>query len=300
MKLRLLVCLTALPFASWAQEPPAALTPERRNFTDQTAALDRAFFAALEHRIRALPIDAPARAAAETWLLAARTEYEATNRASFVGEATARAEAIANAPERVTAATADAARIEVYDHWITYRRNSAGFRAALPLLLAAERLGRLPAAHAKTEFRPPDLPDSLFAVQERLAALHDRGMLVGSYPWAKAQAWLDFAIDEHRIRDRSGVVAFAAKQATTLIEHLTPDAASRTPQFRGTARIRDDLWTLAASVDPASSHGESRARLEVMLAQAAHEQAQRGTGTAQPYVQAAERLAAEIQTAPSP
>src|SRR5690242_6138329 len=57
-------------------------------------------------------------------------------------------------------------------------------------------------------------------LQGRLAALNNKGVPIASYHFAKAQAWLDFALDAHTINDRSRVVEEALRQAVELIEQM--------------------------------------------------------------------------------
>ena len=57
-------------------------------------------------------------------------------------------------------------------------------------------------------------------LQGRLAALNRKGVPLASYHFAKAQAWLDFALDEYTINDRTRVVEEALHQACSLIEQM--------------------------------------------------------------------------------
>ena len=195
-----------------------------------------------------------------------------------------------------------------WSDWIGHVRQTRGFRAALPLLEQAEKVaGNLP--FAGSDARPADLPERLWALQVRLAALHDhRSVPVQSYAWAKAQAWLDYALDEHFIRDRSGIVEAAAGQAEKIITALeAPEGAGReanlaavataNPALGAAAQVAADyqsaLWQAARRPAPVAASA-TLAKLEVALLQAAHEAGQRGPRAARPSVQAATRLAAAL------
>lgn len=145
-------------------------------------------------------------------------------------------------------------------------------------------------------------------VQERLADLNDGGIPISSYPFAKAQAWLDFALDEYTENDRSPVVEEALRQAVLLIERLeegedTVPMSTRIIPSSGI--IRPDLWEKAETMkkDVNFRCAEDRvAQLEVQLVWAGHENREFGWRHANPYLQAAERLArdAEEQIAACP
>lgn len=142
---------------------------------------------------------------------------------------------------------------------------------------------------------------SINALQKRLADLNNQGTPIASYHFAKAQAWLDMAMDEYVMNDRSRVVDDALQQANRLIEQL--EAKKSEPgmdtEILPTSRmIRPDLWRLAAELKQSSgfSCGEDLvARLEVQLVWAGHEDNQLGWRNAKPYIQAAERLAGEAR-----
>ena len=313
--LALVGCRTAPVTRELAPPPPepTAFVPVAARITDQTIAADSRYLDLLTQRASA----SPAPAAARAWLLVARAEYTATSRDPFVDFAAAQATAVA--------ATATAG--EAQHAWIAHRRTTRGFRAALPLI---RQFSLATAAPAPADARPPHLTAALFALQNRLAKLHDAGVPVNSYAWAKAQAWLDFAIDEHHLRDASGIVAAASRQAEQILDRLeasldrepgrsvaypadsdhTLAAFALARPFLGrSSRLRADLWALAESARPdelstrlttVDPRLATLAQLEVALIHAAHEHGQRGWRPARSYFLAAERLARELSVVPSP
>lgn len=138
-------------------------------------------------------------------------------------------------------------------------------------------------------------------LQKRLAELNAKGTPIGSYHFAKAQAWLDMAMDQYAMNDRTRVIEDALWQALLLIEQL--EAGKRgmgmeTPILPTSKRLRPDLWRTAGELkgQPGFSCGEDLvARLEVQLVWAGHEENQLGWRHAKPYLQAAERLAGDAR-----
>jgi OmpA-OmpF porin, OOP family len=139
------------------------------------------------------------------------------------------------------------------------------------------------------------------ALQKRLADLNTQGTSIGSYQFAKAQAWLDMAMDEYSMNDRTSAAEDALVQASRLIEQLEAkkkDMDMETVILPTSCLVRPDLWKLARELknNPGFSCGEDLvARLEVQLVWAGHEQNQLGWRNAKPYLQAAERLAGEAR-----
>ena len=136
-------------------------------------------------------------------------------------------------------------------------------------------------------------------LQGRLADLNNRGIPIASYHFAKAQAWLDFAMDEYTVNDRSRVVEEALHQALSLIEQMEAgkkEIGMSTPIIATSSTIRTDLWdkaeTLKKLVSPRCA-GDKIAQLEVQLVWAGHENKEFDWRHAKPYLQAAERLARE-------
>jgi OOP family OmpA-OmpF porin len=138
------------------------------------------------------------------------------------------------------------------------------------------------------------------ALQERLATLDDEEVPIVGYHFAKAQAWLDFAMDEYTINDRTRVVEEALRQALDIIEQLEMGAehiALATPIIPTSTMVRADLWekaeALKKNVDSFRCAGDKIAQLEVQLVWAGHEERELGWRHAKPFLQAAERLARE-------
>jgi outer membrane protein OmpA-like peptidoglycan-associated protein len=138
------------------------------------------------------------------------------------------------------------------------------------------------------------------ALQKRLALLNNKGVPTASYHFAKAQAWLDFAMDEYTMNDRSRVVEEALGQALGLIEPLEKGVkhiSLDTPIIPTSTRVRTDLWEKAEAMKKNSESfrcaGDKIAQLEVQLVWAGHEEKELGWRHSKPFLQAAERLARE-------
>ena len=146
------------------------------------------------------------------------------------------------------------------------------------------------------------------ALQVRLAGLNGKGVPIASYHFAKAQAWLDFALDEYTINDRSRVVEEALHQALSLIEQMEAgkrEIRMNTPMIPASSIVRPDLWDKAETLKKRVSSrcsGDKIAQLEVQLVWAGHENKEFGWRHSKPYLQAAERLAreADMQMEPCP
>ncbi len=157
------------------------------------------------------------------------------------------------------------------------------------------------------------------AYQARLKALNDGGDNPHSaYHYAKALHWVDFALDEYEMKNRSGIIEQALREGGKLIEALEQKRsaiAMDTPILPLSEKLRNDLWTAAGKLkmDPAgfTCAGGDVARLEVQLVWAGHIQRELGWRSAKPHLQAAERyhrdaLAAAatcprpVATAPAP
>jgi OmpA-OmpF porin, OOP family len=138
-------------------------------------------------------------------------------------------------------------------------------------------------------------------VADRLAALQTSGVRGDHYFYVKAQAWLDLARDAYFQSDRSGVVNQSIAEADTLarrIESRDFDIPTETTAILTTERLRDDLWKKAEQFKTHSDFAcaqATTARLEVQLIAAGHANREMGWRSAKPYMQAAERLAAEAQ-----
>lgn len=137
------------------------------------------------------------------------------------------------------------------------------------------------------------------SMQKRLADVNTDGTPIASYHFAKAQAWIDMAMDEYVMNDRTAVVEDTVRTAHELIgqleaknDHITME----TPILPTSKILRPDLWKKANEwkKHPGFSCGEDLvAQLEVQLVWAGHEDNQLGWRHTKPYLQAAERLAKE-------
>ena len=139
------------------------------------------------------------------------------------------------------------------------------------------------------------------SLTNRLAALETSGVRGDHYFYVKAQAWLDLARDASYQNDRSGVVKQSIAEADTLvrrIENRDLEIPTQTTAIPTTQRLREDLWEKAEQF---KSHKDfacgqaATARFEVQLIAAGHANRELGWRSAKPYMQAAERLAAEAQ-----
>ncbi|MDR7096784.1 OmpA family protein [Hydrogenophaga laconesensis] len=142
---------------------------------------------------------------------------------------------------------------------------------------------------------------ALQAVQDRLAALQKDGRVPQiSYPWAKAQCWLDMARQNYHENDRGPVIGEAKAESLKLVEALeqgrTPEVS--TPLIGGAVRLRDDLWARAerGRTGPGAACVAAQAAcLEVQLVWMGHEYAEGGWRHANPYIGMAETMAARME-----
>lgn len=148
--------------------------------------------------------------------------------------------------------------------------------------------------------------------QARLKALNDSGDNPNtSYHYAKALHWVDFALDEYEMKNRSGVIEQALDEGNKLITALEAkrsDMPMQTPMLPLSTKVRDDLWAAAdrmkADKDGFKCAGGDIARMEVQLVWAGHIQRDLGWRSAKPHLQAAERYyrdaVAGAETCPRP
>ena len=133
--------------------------------------------------------------------------------------------------------------------------------------------------------------------QERLKVLNDRGDHPNSaYHYAKALHWIDFALDEYEMKNRSGIIEQALEQGARLVVALEAgrtDMALDTAQLPLSQLVRSDLWAAAQKLKADTAGfkcaGGEVARLEVQLVWAGHIQRELGWRSAKPHLQAAER-----------
>lgn len=142
---------------------------------------------------------------------------------------------------------------------------------------------------------------ALQSVQDRLAALQKDGRVAQtSYPWAKAQCWLDMARQNYHENDRGPVIGEALAESVKLVDALekgtTP--AVTTPLIGGAVRLREDLWARAErgrTGAGASCVAAQSACLDVQLVWMGHEYAEGGWRHANPYIGMAETMAARME-----
>jgi OmpA-OmpF porin, OOP family len=142
---------------------------------------------------------------------------------------------------------------------------------------------------------------TLQSVRDRLAALQKEGRVpVNSYPWAKAQCWLDMARQNYHENDRGPVIGEALAESVKLVDALekghTPEL--RNPLIGGSVRLRDDLWARAerGRTGPGASCVAAQAAcLDVQLVWMGHEYAEGGWRHANPYIGMAETMAQRME-----
>jgi len=155
------------------------------------------------------------------------------------------------------------------------------------------------------------------SMQARIRTLNANGVPVSNYHLAKAQAYLDVALDEYLENDRSSFVEQALGESNTLLRALeageknlslatypldvdknskSGTAASKTSENR----LRPDLWAQAERIkqhEQFACAAEPTAQFEVELLQAIHEDRLGGWRRTSPYIAIAESLAARAQEA---
>jgi outer membrane protein OmpA-like peptidoglycan-associated protein len=142
---------------------------------------------------------------------------------------------------------------------------------------------------------------ALQSVQERLAALQKDGRVAQtSYPWAKAQCWLDMARQNYHENDRGPVIGEALAESVKLVEALEKGAtpAVTNPLIGGAVRLREDLWARAErgrTGAGAACVAAQSACLDVQLVWMGHEYAEGGWRHANPYIGMAETMAARME-----
>jgi len=154
-------------------------------------------------------------------------------------------------------------------------------------------------------------------MQARVRALNAAGVPVTNYHLAKAQAYIEVALDEYSENDRSSFVELALGEANSLLRGLEAgqknlpmatypleveknskagSTASRTPENR----LRPDMWALAERIkqhEQFACAAEPTAQFEVQLLQAIHEDRLGGWRRTSPYIAIAESLAVRAQEA---
>lgn len=142
---------------------------------------------------------------------------------------------------------------------------------------------------------------TLQAVQDRLAALQKDGRVPQtSYPWAKAQCWLDMARQNYHENDRGPVIREALAESVKLVDALekgvTPPVTN--PLIGGAVRLREDLWARAErgrTGAGAACVAAQAACLDVQLVWMGHEYAEGGWRHANPYIGMAEQMTSRME-----
>ena len=145
------------------------------------------------------------------------------------------------------------------------------------------------------------------ATQSRIRALNERGLgkgpKVSDYHLSKAQCWLDVSFHEYTRNDRSPFPQEALVQSDRLIALMESNATplpSDTPLVNDAERLRPDLWEATATLKSHAGYRCAAQRVacaEVELVHAGNENKQLGWKHAKPYVQMAEDLVVDAQTA---
>jgi len=154
-------------------------------------------------------------------------------------------------------------------------------------------------------------------MQARVRALNAAGVPVTNYHLAKAQAYIEVALDEYNENDRSSFVELALGEANSLLRGLeagqknlpmatypleveknskTGSTATRAPENR----LRPDMWAQAERIkqhEQFACAAEPTAQFEVQLLQAIHEDRLGGWRRTSPYIAIAESLAVRAQEA---
>lgn len=138
--------------------------------------------------------------------------------------------------------------------------------------------------------------------QNRIAALNNNGIAVRDYHLSKAQCWLDVSFHEYSRNDRSSFTQDALNQAVKIIEALeakqTP--SNETVLVNNATKLRPDLWQIANYLKQQDANickAQKVACAEVELVHAGNEHNQQGWRHAKPYIQIAEDLIGEAQSA---
>jgi OOP family OmpA-OmpF porin len=140
--------------------------------------------------------------------------------------------------------------------------------------------------------------------QSRIKGLNDKGVRVGDYYLSKAQCWLDVSLHEYTRNDRSAFPQLALQQGAQIVQALESGAATNpgqlTPLLNNADQLRDDLWARFAKMKSAagfSCAAQKIACAEVELVHAGNEHKQLGWRHANPYIQMAEDLLQQAETA---
>jgi OOP family OmpA-OmpF porin len=140
--------------------------------------------------------------------------------------------------------------------------------------------------------------------QARIKGLNDKGIRVGDYYLSKAQCWLDVSLHEYTRNDRSAFPQLALQQGAQIVQAMESGAPTnpgqQTPLLNDADQLRDDLWARFAKAKSApgfSCAAQKIACAEVELVHAGNEHKQLGWRHANPYIQMAEDLLQQAETA---
>jgi outer membrane protein OmpA-like peptidoglycan-associated protein len=145
------------------------------------------------------------------------------------------------------------------------------------------------------------------AVQTRIKSLNDAGRRVADYHLAKAQCWLDVSFHEYTRNDRSSFPQDAMSESVKLVRSMETKLTSEqigfdTPLVNSAARLRPDLWARLTALKKNEGFvcvQNKVACAEVELVHAGNEYNQQQWRHANPYIQIAEDLTVEAETASS-
>ena len=184
---------------------------------------------------------------------------------------------------------------------------------ALSALSLAILVAAAPSAHAQAaQLSPPAerISDGAIradqkayaALQARIKGLNDRGRIVPDYHLSKAQCWLDVSFQEYTRNDRGPFPQAAMTESEKLIVGMEKGAAlgNDTPLVGEAVKLRPDLWERAARLKTGEGlrcAAQKLACAEVELVHAGNEHTQQQWRHAKPYVQIAEDLMGQAETA---
>lgn len=139
-------------------------------------------------------------------------------------------------------------------------------------------------------------------LQDRLERLNTtRQVPIRSYPYAKAQCWLDTAKSQYHENDRTGYVEEALIESARIMSALESgqsDVGRETPLIARAAPLRADLWAQFDRLkqDPGfSCAAQTVACGEIRLVRGSHANTQTGWRAANPFIAMAEDAAAKAR-----
>lgn len=149
-------------------------------------------------------------------------------------------------------------------------------------------------------FTDDDVTRQIAELRQRAIQAADTAQPDTLYMQAKADAWLDFAFEEHIERDTTGVAEDALLRAAQLVNWLEAKQAEGQPipePIRGTAVLEEELWFAISKLrhDPAGFPCAARyvGRAEVQLIWGRHEHPELGFRHARHYIAESEQFLKE-------